>query len=164
MRLVRATSWIALAAGVGCTGATGPDGGFGPAEMRIDGKVQYRAHTEPSASTPGWLATTVYVRGASPGGTSVAYSGCPVTVRMYTQPARTGQPAWDARAVPNTACTLPLLRRHLGLGEELALTALTLPREVLGDSLPSGHYYVGAVVRPNGDSLVVTAGEVDLQP
>ena len=115
MRLASVPSWFALTTILGCSGATGLDGGVGAAEMRVDGNVRYRAQTEPSTSTPGWLATTVFVAGAGPGGASVEYSGCPVTVRMYTQPERTGQPAWDALAVPNAACTLPLIRRHVGV-------------------------------------------------
>jgi hypothetical protein len=148
---------------VACAASTEAPEGFGPAEMRIAGEVQYRAETGPNAEHPGWLTTTVYIRAASPGGALVHYSGCPVTIRMYTDPARTGPPRWDALAVPNAACTLPLISRQVNEGEDLALTALTLPREVLGDSLAAGKYYVGAVVRPNSDSLVLGAGEVELR-
>jgi hypothetical protein len=153
-----------LLACLGCAAPTDGYDGFGPTELRVDGQVEYRAETKPSEGTLGWLSTTVYVRATRRGGASVHYSGCPVIVRVYTQPTRSGQPSWDALAVPNTACPLPLIVRHLGRGEELALNALTLPREVLGDSLAPGHYYLGAVVRPNGDSLVVEAGEADLTP
>jgi hypothetical protein len=164
MRFLSVTRIPLLLASLGCAALTEMDDGFGPAEMRIQGTVQYRAETGPSASHPGWLNTTVYIRATSVGGASVHYSGCPVTVRMYTDPARTGRPEWDALAVPNAACTLPLIVRQVERGEELTLRALTLPREVLGDSLAPGPYYVGAVVRPNGDSLVVEAGAVDLRP
>ena len=155
---------LLLVAAAGCAEISDASSGFGPAEIRTDGRVRFVATTTPSTSTAGWLATTVLVIGASPGGVSLEYSGCPVIVRMYAGSERTGKPAWDALSVPNTACPLPLLRRHLGLGEALPLTALTLPREVLGDSLPPGRYYAAAIMRPNGDSVIVAAGEVDLGP
>jgi hypothetical protein len=164
MRLKSMRLVLTLLAGVACADTTDPDTPLGPAGIHTDGELTFRGQTAPSVTTPGWLATTLYVRGASLGGLSLQYGGCPFTVRMYRTPDRAGLPAWDALAVPNTACQAYLVRRHLGFGEELALTALTLPREVLGDSLPAGRYHVAALVRPNGDSVVVAAGHVDLAP
>jgi hypothetical protein len=160
----RMSSTTVLLVCLGCAASTDLDGGFGPAEIQVDGAVEYRAETKPSLDAAGWLSTVVYLRATRLGGATIHYSGCPVTVRVYTDPARTGPPSWDALAVPNTACQSPLIVRHLSRGGELALNALTLSRAVLGDSLAPGRYYLGTVVRPNGDSLVVEAGEADLMP
>lgn len=164
MRLNSTRLVLTLLTGLGCSAATDPEASTGFGGIRTDGELTFRAQTAPSTTTPGWLATTLYVRSAGLAGTSLEYGGCPFIVRMYRTPARTGRPAWDALAVPNTACQAYLVRRHLGFEEELTLTALTLPREVLGDSLPAGRYHVAALVRPNGDSVIVAAGEVDLAP
>jgi hypothetical protein len=83
---------------------------------------------------------------------------------MYASTARTGRPRWDALDIPNVLCTLQLIIARLSRGQEDTLTAFTHPAEVLGDSLALGRYYVGAFLRPNGDSLVVDAGAVDLPP
>lgn len=164
MHVGRISSTSLLLACLGCTASTEFSQGLGATEIRVDGEVEYRAETQPSQSAAGWLSTTVYVRATSPGGASVQYGGCPFIMRVYTDRARTGPPSWDAFAVPNSACQALLNVRHLSRGRQLALSALTLPREVLGDSLAAGHYYLAAVVRPNGDSLVVGAGEADLTP
>jgi hypothetical protein len=164
MRLLRVTRLIPLVATLSRAASAQAAYDLDLPKITVEGHVEYRAETAPAGSPPGWLKTTVYVRATNAEGAKLQYGGCPFTVRMYASPARTGRPGWDALDVPNAVCTLQLTIARLGRGQEDTLSALTHPANVLGDSLAPGRYYVGAFVRPNGDSLVLDAGAVDLRP
>lgn len=138
-------------------------GPVGAASISVQGgRVEYRAYSEPTASPAGWLRTVAVLRATGSRSSVVEYGGCPVEVQYFRTEARTGTPAWAQFRDPSYGCTLPLYRRTLAPGETLELAALSLPREVLGDSLPVGRYYVAAVVRPNGEIVRIAAGEVEL--
>lgn len=141
----------------------GDDTHLGPAGISIKGgRVEYAARTEPTGNPHGWLRTVAVLRASGSAPVRLEYSGCPVEVQYFRTTARTGSPAWAQFRVQNFGCILPLYVRTLAPGDTLQLGALSLPREVLGDSLPAGRYYVAAVLRPNGETVRVPAGEVEL--
>ena len=151
-------------AGLGRMAAAQAPDDYAAPELTIEGHVEYRAITVPAASHPGWLETFVYVRATSAEGAKLQYGGCPFTVQIFEAPMRTGRPRWDDRDVPNAICTTELTIARLGQGQEDTLRTFLLPAAVLGDSLAPGRYYVGALVRANGDTRVLDAGVVDLRP
>lgn len=126
------------------------------------GRVDYTARTEPTGNPAGWLRTTAVLRASGTTPARLEYSGCPVEVQFFRNASRTGSPAWTMFRVDNFACVQPLYTDTLAPGDTLELATVTLPREVLGDSLPAGRYYVAAVLRPNRQVIRVPAGEVEL--
>jgi hypothetical protein len=143
--------------------AQAPDEYAAP-DLRVEGQVAYRAATEPAANGPGWFETVVYIRATSTEGAKLEYGGCPFTIQVFDTPTQNGRPRWDDRDVPNAICTTELTIARLRQGQVDTLRALLPPADVLGDSLASGRYYVGALVRTNHDTLVIEAGTLDLHP
>jgi hypothetical protein len=164
MRLVPISTLVVLVASFGRTASAQVSEDLAIPDIRVEGRVEYRAETGPAAGRPGWLKTLLFVRATGAEGAKLEYGGCPFTVRMYASPARVGRPRWDYLDIPNVICTLELTIARLSQGQEDTLSALTHPEEVLGDSLAPGRYYVAAFVRPNRDSLLLDAGAVDLHP
>jgi len=158
----------------GCAGVTEPDRGDGepatvgeglrgPAHMIVQGTVDFLGSTGPSQTSAELLSTRVVVRTTGSRAAVLQYSGCPVEIQVFRTAARTGNPAWAQFRQANFACTLPFIERTLAPGDTLGLAAIAAPREILGDSLPPGRYYFAGVVRPNGETRVIPAGEVELR-
>lgn len=137
----------------------------GPDPVRPDavmvGEIRYQAETAILESHPVQLRTTVSVTntGARPD-TLEMPGGCPVLLRAYRDPARTGTPVWDQAR--NTACTLQLLYLDLAPGQTRAFEGRATAHDILGDSLPNGRYYLTAVLRPENQVVELEAGDTEL--
>lgn len=132
-----------------------------PDESRnVDGIV-YSAETAILESFPVQLRTTVSA--ANPGGDAVRIrfpDGCIVTLRAYRDETRDGDPAWDQART--RACTMAIEERTVPGGGSLMLEAATDARDILGDSLPDGRYWLTTLLRPAGEAVEVPAGATDL--
>ncbi|HEX7118039.1 MAG TPA: BsuPI-related putative proteinase inhibitor [Longimicrobiales bacterium] len=147
-------------------GACTASGDFtGPDSLRANRTVSgitYRADTRVMESFPVRLGPTVSVRNDSGTPRTIRFpDGCVVLLRVYTEPERTGQPAWDqARTV---GCFQAIQEVDLAPGDTATLAGGTIgAAEILGDSLPAGRYYFTVVLRPDGQVLELAAGAADL--
>jgi len=126
-----------------------------------EGDLQWVASTAIMESFPVQLATTVKVAnvGRKPAVVEQS-SGCPVFLRAYRTPDRTGSPAWDQ--AQQVYCTMAIQVIQLGPGESLTFTTRANAAEILGDSLPNGRYYLSVYVNKTGAAIELQAGEADL--
>jgi hypothetical protein len=101
----------------------------------------------------------------------LSFGACNVSLDAYGTPARSGTPVWrSSRSQPwegtyGRACILPLYSVRLAPGAELSLGSYsTRVIEILGDSLPDGHYYFTATIGVGGDArgLSLPAGDFEL--
>jgi hypothetical protein len=157
---------LALAFALGLAGpACGRDPAPAPgpavaSSVEHDG-IRYTAETLVLESFPVQLHTVVTVTNAGTGERTVEMpGGCPVLLRAHPASADGGAPAWDqARDI---VCTLQLMILRLGPGESRPITGGAGAGDVLGDSLPNGRYRLSALVFPDGGTLELPAGEVEL--
>src|SRR5690606_18542008 len=128
---------------------------------RTEGHLRYSASTAIMESFPVQLATTVTVENIGSKPAVLEFSdGCPVLLRAYDSPEREGAPAWDQANL--TVCTLAIQTITIEPRESREFKVRTDAREILGDSLPNGRYYLTAVLRKTGWPLELDAGEADL--
>ncbi len=128
---------------------------------RTEGDLRYTAETAIMESFPVQLATSVTVVNIGSRPAALEFSdGCPVLLRAYHTPDRSGEPAWDQER--DTFCTLAIQRITIDSGESRSFSVRTDARQILGDSLPNGRYFLTAVLRKTGWPLELEAGAVDL--
>lgn len=147
-----------------CSGAEGPidiGGETVPRNVAVVDSIRYSAETAILESFPVQLRTTVTLTNlAQRTDTLEVPGGCPVTLRAYRVPTRTGTPVWDQSKV--LICTLQLRYIVLESGESELLQGGATATDILGDSLPDGRYYLSAVVRANGETIELAAGSATL--
>jgi hypothetical protein len=132
-----------------------------------------------TGEAPRYLTTQVVVRNPTATPLEVDYGACLVNVRLFRSADRRGVPLWksELRKPPGSsfgyACVLPLYISYLSPGDSLVFPLRVPMYEVIGDSLPSAHYYVSAelslegkpvfdgTTRP-GLTTTLAAGEVDI--
>ena len=136
--------------------------GFPHSEARMDvhGSAVYWADAYMQES--GWVRTTVTVDNVSSGRLQLLYRGCPVQVQVFQDEALEGTPVWDSFQQQPGPCEPRVKVRTLDPVEEMDLSVVLSPDQILGDSLQEGTYYFAAVVRPNGVPITVPAGAVQL--
>jgi hypothetical protein len=129
------------------------------------------------------LQTRVTVTNSSDSTVIVSYGACPVSLRVYDNAQRVGPYSWDSAALPSRDPSTGLYRgfcvstaqeSRLATGKSISPASfeLTTPvGQIVGDSLPSGRYYLVARVRLSSHPLTevapdtvvdVPAGEVEL--
>lgn len=86
---------------------------------------------------------------------------CPVQLRIFASAARAEPAAWDVRRT-GLICPAAGLELNLAPGEQAVLESRTSIAEVLGDSLPPGHYYFSGVAEHQEGADELEAGEGDL--
>ncbi len=157
------TSWIGAAglmvAGAAACGSpvdglrSGPPGGEA---------ISYSARTVLLESYPVQIRTWVDVRNDASTPQTVEFpDGCVVVIRAYRDAARTGAPAWDQ--FRRVGCRMAIVPVTVQPGETEQIGAPTVSaRDVLGDSVPDGRYWLSAVIRPGGERLELPAGQADL--
>lgn len=129
--------------------------------IMTEGDLRYVAETAIMESFPVQLATTVTASNVGSRPAALEFpDGCPVLLRAYRTADRSGRPAWDQ--ANETFCTMAIQQFTINPGESRRFTTRTDAREILGDSLPNGRYYLTAVLRKSGGPLELTAGEADL--
>jgi len=117
------------------------------------------------------ITVTAKLRNDRPDAVTLQYGACSVFLTAYTTADRRGAPVWRSDASEpwegtyGRGCIAILYERKLAPGAELTLgTYSSRAIEILGDSLPDGHYYftatLGVSTAPNGISL--PAGDFDL--
>ena len=132
-----------------------------PADSRIVDGIVYSAETAIAESFPVQLYVTVTASNSAGNAAQLVFpDGCVVTLRAYDNAERNGEPAWDQTR--DLACTMAIEERTVPGGGALELRAASDARDVLGDSLPDGRYWLSAVLRPNGERVEVPAGSADL--
>jgi len=112
-------------------------------------------------TSAGRVQTDVTVSTRILGGVPIEWGGCTVFLRVYPTPERTA-PVWDSSRLP-LACPAFLARGRVTPGAPARFSTDAVPAEILGDSLPAGHYYFSALLALNRTEFVVPdAGELDL--
>jgi len=117
------------------------------------------------------ITTTANIRNDRSEPVTLTYGACNVSLVAHTNADRRGPPVWQSyRSEPwegtyGRGCTAILLGKTLAPGAELALGSYSSRViEVLGDSLPNGHYWftatLGVSSAPNG--VVLPAGDFEL--
>lgn len=132
-----------------------------PSDSRSVGGIVYTAQTAIAESFPVQLYVTATATNPAGNAVQLAFpDGCIVTLRAYDNAELTGPPAWDQANV--VVCTQAIEERMVPGGGGLELRGASDARDVLGDSLPDGRYWLTAVLRPNGETVEVPAGSADL--
>lgn len=144
--------------------STEPDGSAGGAARErivVDGVV-YEA-----ASAVARDSLRVGVTATNTAGTTrhLEFGACALSLALYRAAAREEPAAWDEDRLERV-CVLYLAVRDLAPGESIQprefVRTVAVP-EILGDSLPSGSYFVTGRLTVNDRRLVLAAGSVDLR-
>jgi hypothetical protein len=117
------------------------------------------------------ITVTAKLRNDRADAVTLQYGACSVSLVAYANADRRGAPVWRSDASEpwegtyGRGCIAILIGRTLASGAEFTLGAYSSRViEILGDSLPNGHYYFAATLgvssAPNGISL--PAGDFDL--
>ena len=126
----------------------------------VEEDIEYTAETAILESFPVQLHTTVTMRNRSRNVADVQLeSGCPVLLRVFPTEARTAT-IWDQGLI--LACAMQIQSLRLVPDETAERPPRTDAREILGDSLPNGHYFLGAYVQVVDEPVLVPAGSADL--
>jgi hypothetical protein len=142
-----------------CVSSVSPDEAPSSSAV-VQGEVEYTADTAILESFPVQLHTTVRMRNRSRATVTLRFGGgCPVQIRAFRDEART-RLAWDQGRIQ--ACTKEIQIVDLPAGDTAQRSARTNAREILGDSLPDGRYWLSAYVQLVGAPLLVPAGAADL--
>lgn len=136
----------------------------GPSGEYEAGGLSFRATSamtrRPDSGDPApWLRTRVAVTNRARRRVETTLLGCPVMLRLYRTPERTGEPAWDeARGIQCMEDPTPF---SLAPGETRELETWVETRRILFPQTEQGRYHVGAVVRLGGQPVEVPAGEAE---
>lgn len=156
-RAVTAGAVVTLAA---CAGGGDPQEPADSALLVREDGVEYTADTAVMESFPVQLATTVTATNRSGRSARLTFpDGCVVLLRAYHDEARS-RLAWSQQ--DHVHCTAALVEWTLPAGASRQGSARTDAAEILRDTLPDGRYWLEAVLRPNGTTIAVPAGTVDL--
>ena len=159
---MRASLTLTLLLVAACsTAEDGPTDSPAAASSRIGG-IEYGAETLIMESFPVQLRTIVTARNPTDAPVVLEFGNpCVAHLRVYADSARSGLPLWDQERV--TGCIAVVFEDTIAPGDTAQYVAPnTDAREVLGDSLPDGRYWLAAALRPNGRAIEVPAGVADL--
>jgi hypothetical protein len=136
--------------------------------------IRVRAEAHLSTLLPKHLGIKMQLRNRSAQAREVEYGSCAMRILLHPDPTRSGRPAWNSREQlvrlgnewTRVVCTAILNSARLQPGETYSdpswRTAVRAD-EILGDSLPTGRYYVTAVLILRGaDTVRIPAGAVEL--
>jgi hypothetical protein len=141
--------------------------------------LEFKGSSAVAGVAPRYLNTSVVVRNPTAKPFAVDYGACAVNVRLFKNADRTGNPVWrsELRRYPGSpstyGCILPLYISTLPPGDSLVFPMNVPMYEVIGDSLPAGHYFVSAEItligqrKSDGSSAPdllksVAAGDIDI--
>jgi hypothetical protein len=140
----------------GCSG-TSPTDLQDAASTRVLDGLRYTVETRVMESFPVQIAVEVTLTNIGDAPASVRFpDGCVVTLRAL----RDSEEVWDQRTL--ILCTAAVVDVELDGGASESFSTTTSASAILGSSLPDGKYQLRAVLRPDGRSLTLDAGEVDL--
>jgi hypothetical protein len=117
------------------------------------------------------ITTTAKLRNDRPDSVTLQYGACNVSLVAHTNADRRGTPVWRSGASEpwegtyGRGCDAILIQKKLAPGAELSLGGYSSRViEILGDSLPNGHYWftatLGVSSAPNG--ITLPAGDFEL--
>lgn len=144
-----------------------------PEQVTIDG-VTYRAETkiEKSSQTadvsPFHISPWITITNTNEQTVTVLIKGCPVSLRLYKEPSRSGKPVWDLKEYregisgKNNCMQDPYevsLRPHESHEDQESVHA---QREILSDSISEGRYYFTVTFELSDQQLELAAGEAKL--
>lgn len=132
------------------------------ARMEVTERVAVSASSMVDEET-GMLHTEVTISNASDHYMRLLYRGCPVQIQIFEDEKRDGEPVFDSFASVDYECERREVVRTLFALEDIEIMEMTHMDGALSDELPTGNYYVAAVVRPNGIPITVPAGEIILE-
>ncbi|MGH7445037.1 MAG: hypothetical protein ACREKM_09180, partial [Longimicrobiales bacterium] len=156
----RHTAAIVAVAVSGCAQAGDPQEPANTIAAVLESGVAYEADTRVMESFPVQIATVVTATNTRSRSIDITFpDGCVVLLRAYSDAART-QLVWDQGE--HVGCTMALVEWDLAPGTSQTARAGTGAREILGDALPDGEYWLDAVLRPDGRTVTVPAGSVQL--
>lgn len=139
----------------------GPPGGtpIGSGSAVHEG-IAYEVVLQVMESFPVQIAADVTVTNPGDARTRIVFpDGCVALLRAY-DPSAEG-PIWDQGQ--EVACTLALVPVELEPGESTSFrTPTASARDVLEDDLPDGTYEFAVYLRPDGETVEIEAGPVEL--
>lgn len=140
----------------GCsTGSPTETPGF--ASSQVHQGIRYDVQTSVMESFPVQVRVDVTLTNTSASPAGVQFpDGCVVTLRAY----RGAEQVWDQRTL--ILCTAALVEVDLPAGATRVFSTQADAAAILGDRLPNGRYRIEAVLNPDGQTLVLDGGEVDL--
>lgn len=156
----------ALALTLGCSdGSTAPSDdlpGGNPigSGTTMHGGVEYTAILRVMESFPVQIAADVTVTNHRDDAVRIVFpDGCIALLRAYGDDG--DDPVWDQSR--DFACTLALVAVDLEPGASTSYTTPTSSaRDILGDDLPDGAYRITTYLRPDGGTVEIDTGSVDL--
>lgn len=159
-RDARQIAAIAMVAALGCAQGGDPQEPPSTIAAVVESGVSYSADTRVMESFPVQLAIIVTATNTSERSIDITFpDGCVVLLRVYRDAARTDL-AWDQ--ADHVGCTMALVEWDIAPGSSETARAATDAGQILGDTLPDGEYWLEAVLRPDGRTVVVPAGSVEL--
>lgn len=139
----------------------GPPGGtpIGSGIVVHEG-LEYEAVVQVMESFPVQLAGDVTLANRGDETVRVTFpDGCVALLRAFEPGGRS--PVWDQGH--EVGCTMALVPVELEPGESvLYRTPVSSARDVVGDDLPDGVYRIAVYLRPNGETIEIDAGSVEL--
>lgn len=161
MRQLRPLIVLLVTAHGGCGDGVAPIPRTLPEEILISG-FRLVAATSVDRQDGGDIVQTLTVENTlTVSGTFLISQFCPVQLRVFRSAGRLEPAAWDARRT-GLICPAAGLVLDLSPGERAVFESRTSMAEVLGDSLPPGHYYFSGVARHQAGADELQAGEGDL--
>ena len=132
-----------------------------PSSAHNLGGVEYSAETLVMESFPVQLRTIVTARNATGDDVFLHFgSPCVTHLRVYDNAARSGTPVYDQAR--EYGCIAVIFEDTIAPGDTAQYVAPhTDARQILGDSLPDGHYWFTATLHPASE-LELPAGDAEL--
>ena len=133
-----------------------------PATATQPGVVSYSGETLVMESFPVQLRTIVTAHNGTSSDVVLHFPNpCVAALRAYADSTRTGEPVWDQQRF--IGCIAMIFDDTIAAGDTAQYTAPHADaRDILGDSLPDGRYWLSATLRPEGVAVEVDAGWADL--
>lgn len=160
---------VSMFMGISCSADTGPMDPVLRQEVVVDG-VRYSAQASVESAEPFRVLATISATNVSRTSRLIEYGHCAARLLAYKDTARSGSPVWDQRRVvanPDTGnafvCLLYLRRVQLAPNQTFEpdeFKTVAEGRDILGDSLPEGRYYLTVLLEVNWDTLKIAAGDV----
>ncbi len=132
---------------------------------RVAGGPNYRMGAPTTTTKAGIEATLTVTNNGDEDVDIFIARDCPVNIHLYHDKARrdaayvAGEPDWRPKGI----CVLEMDAMRFSPGESQQFTVTVPVAEILGDSLDDGRYYVAALVWLRDQSLMLSAGEVELR-
>lgn len=137
-----------------------------PATLQLD-ELTFVGGVDVRESFPVQLGFRLVARNVADHDVGLVTDGCGIDVRAFSGPERRGEPAWSSD--PDGPCLTSPVPIVVAAGDTVLWTRDLTAADVLGDSLPDGHYWftvalgeASIVTSENVREVEVTAGDAEL--